>query len=99
MRNLDNVIMTVIQKRKILKQIQETESRLEQMKAVRAEIAATGFASATMSSGSGSKSYTRLDLSKITEAIQELTQEIANLRSLLNGGSALTAKQIWTVYM
>lgn len=36
-----------------------------------------------MSSGGGSKSYTRLDVSKITEAISSLTSELKKLRAML----------------
>ena len=36
-----------------------------------------------MSSGGGAKSYTRLDLSKITEAISALTSELKKLRAML----------------
>ena len=36
-----------------------------------------------MSSGGGSKSYTHLDLSKITEAISALNSELKQLKSML----------------
>ena len=61
----------------------EVEADIEELKRCRAEIAKNGYASATMSSGGGSKSYTRLDLSKITEAISALTSELKQLRSML----------------
>lgn len=51
--------MQTIQKRKILRRISEVESDIEELKKTRAEIAKTGYASASMSSGGGSKSYTR----------------------------------------
>ena len=58
------------------------------MKKTRQEIAASGYASATMSSGGGSRSYTRNDISKITEAISALTSELKKLRAMLkNVGS------------
>ena len=75
--------MTTVQKRKILTRISEVEADIEELKRCRVEIAKTGFASATMSSGGGSKSYTRLDLSKITEAISALTSELKKLKSML----------------
>lgn len=75
--------MTVSQKRKILARISEIDSDLTELKRVRAEIAKNGYASATMSSGGGSRSYTRLDLSKITEAILSLTSELKKLRAML----------------
>ena len=61
----------------------EIESDLEQLRRCRVEIAKNGYASATMSSSGGSKSYTRLDLSKITEAISALTSELKKLRAML----------------
>ena len=75
--------MTTVQKRKILTRISEVESDIEELKRCRVEIAKTGYASASMSSGGGAKSYTRLDLSKITEAISALTSELKKLRAML----------------
>ena len=72
--------MTIDQKRKTLQRIAVLESDIEKLKQVRVEIAQTGYASATLSSGGGSKSYTRLDISKITEAINALTSELKKLR-------------------
>lgn len=75
--------MTTVQKRKILTRISQAEADIEELKRCRAEIAKNGYASATMSSGGGSKSYTRLDVSKITEAISSLTSELKKLRVML----------------
>lgn len=61
----------------------EVEKDIEELKRCRSEIAKNGYASATMSSGGGSKSYTRLDLTKITEAISALTSELKQLRAML----------------
>lgn len=72
--------MTIDQKKKTLQRIAVLESDIEKLKQVRVEIAQTGYASATLSSGGGSKSYTRLDISKITEAINALTSELKKLR-------------------
>ena len=68
--------MTIEQKRKLLKRIAEVERDIDSLKKARTEIAANGYASATLASGGGSKSYTRLDISKITEAISALTSEL-----------------------
>lgn len=77
----------------------EVESDLEQLRRCRAEIAKKGYASATMSSGGGSKSYTRLDLSKITEAISALTTELKQLRAMLNqNGQQTMWKNVLVVY-
>ena len=62
------------------------------MKKARQEVASSGYASATVSSGGGSRSYTRSDISKITEAISALTSEMKKLKALLAGGSS----SIWT---
>ena len=80
--------MTTNQKRKILERLQSLECDIESLKRCRIDIAVRGYASATLSSGGGSKSYTRLDLSKITELIAELQRETRQLRNLLAGKSA-----------
>ena len=85
-------VMTITQKRKILTRIAEVEADIEELKRCRAEIAKNGYASATMSSGGGSRSYTRIDLSKITEAISALTSELKKLRAMLTGSGS----SIWT---
>lgn len=90
--------MTTVQKRKILTRISQLESDIEELSQCRVEIAKNGYASATMSSGGGSKSYTRLDLSKITEAISALTSELKKLRALLTGNSSTLWKNVLVVY-
>lgn len=90
--------MTTVQKRKILARISEAEADIEELKRCRAEIAKNGYASATMSSGGGSKSYTRLDLSKITEAIAALTSELKKLRAMLTGAGSSIWKNVLVVY-
>ena len=80
--------MTTNQKRKILERLQSLECDIEALKRCRVDIAVRGYASATLSSGGGSKSYTRLDLAKITELIVELQRETRQLRNLLAGKSA-----------
>ena len=85
--------MTTVQKRKVLQRMSEVEQDLAELKRCRTEIAKNGYASATMSSGGGSRSYTHLDLSKITEAISALTSELKKLRAMLkNVGS----QQLWS---
>jgi hypothetical protein len=91
--------MTIVQKRKVLQKISEVENDIEELKRCRAEIAKNGYASATMSSGGGAKSYTRLDLSKITEAISALTSELKQLRGMLVGaGQQSIWKNVLIVY-
>lgn len=76
--------MTTSQKRKILQRISDIETDIAEIRRCRSEIATNGYASATISSGGGSKSYTRLDLSKLTEIMQTLQSEMKSLRSMLN---------------
>lgn len=91
--------MTTVQKRKILTRISEVETDIEELKRCRVEIAKNGYASASMSSGGGAKSYTRLDLSKITEAISALTSELKKLRAMLkNVGSQSIWQNVLVVY-
>lgn len=66
----------------------EVENDIAELKRCRSEVAKTGYASATISSGGGSKSYTRMDLSKITEAISALTTELKKLRAMLNNNGS-----------
>lgn len=69
------------------------ESDIAELKRCRAEIAKNGYASATMSSGGGSRSYTHIDVSKITEAISSLTSELKKLKALLKKN--LGGQSIW----
>lgn len=80
--------MTIEQKRKVLARIAECQHEIGELKRVRMELATSGTASATVSGGTGSKSYTRLDLSKINELISALSKELVQLRNLLSGRSA-----------
>ena len=90
---VSNDTMTISQKRKTLQRIADVERDIEALKKVRTEVAASGYASATLASGGGSKSYTRLDLSKITEAISALTSELKKLKALLKHN--LSEQQLW----
>lgn len=90
--------MTTSQKRKILLRIQELEGEIEQLRQTRLEIARSGYASATQSGGSGSKSYTRLDLDKLAQAIAELTSELRQYKAILSGGGNLPMTETYTVY-
>lgn len=77
----------------------EVEKDIAELKRCRVEIAKNGYASATMSSGGGSRSYTRLDLSKITEAISSLTSELKKLRNMLKDiGSQTLWQNVLVVY-
>ena len=93
-------IMTITQQKKILIRIQQVESEITELKKVRQEIASNGYSSASISSAGGSKSYTRLDLDKITKAIITLQKELQQLNSMLQTGSAgtFTIQKILHVY-
>ena len=91
--------MTTSQKRKILLRIQELETEIGQLRQTRLEIARNGYASATQSGGSGSKSYTKLDLDKLAQAIAELTSELRQYKMLLRGdGCTIPMTETYTVY-
>lgn len=91
--------MTTDQKRKILQRIVTIESDIETLKKARLDIAASGYASASLASGGGSRSYTHTDLSKISETIAQLMNELKELRVLLKGGTKALPNQIYTIYI
>lgn len=70
---------------KILSQIARISSDIDELKRVEMEIATAGNASASISAGGGSKSFTRQDLGKIAVLIQQKEVELAALRARLNG--------------
>lgn len=92
--------MTTSQKKKILIHIQVLERDLETLRQVRMEVASSGYASATLSSGGGSKSYTRSSLSELTKAITEISSELNQYKTMLcNGGNTgCVYKKILHVY-
>ena len=89
---------TTERKRKILERIARAESDLDTLRRVRIEIAASGFASATLASGGGSKSYTRHDLDKITALVSTLEREVKGLRRLLAPAPPVMPSITYTVY-
>ena len=91
--------MTVIQKRKIIQKIADLESSIDTLKAARIEAAACGYASATISSGGGAKSYTRMTPDQFTTVINELLKELREWRNLLVTGSSRPIKTIATIYV
>ena len=90
--------MNALQKKKLLQKIVRLEHDIDQLKSVRISLASAEYASASMSSGGGSRSYTRADLSKISSTIQALETELKNTRKLLSEQSQITPKQIYTIY-
>ena len=94
----EDFTMTVIQQKKIMTRIQQVEEDIEALKKARIEAVMNGYASATISSSGGSKSYTRIDADKITSIIKELMKELHQLQGLLTTGKANPLKTIVTVY-
>ena len=90
--------MTTEQKRKLLKRIANLETDIDELKQCRRQLALDGYASATLSSGGGSKSYTKMDIGKITELIAELQGELKSCRTLLNDGQNATSRQVYQVW-
>lgn len=89
--------MTTAQKRKVLARIAECQHQIGELKRARYELGMASTQSATVSGAQGSKSYTRIDIPKITELINELARELRQLRNLLTN-SPLPMKHIVTVY-
>lgn len=81
--------MTRQQQEKILNRIAEVDNDISALRRVRMEIGASGYSSASLSSGGGSKSYTRANIAEITTLIRELTAELVELRSMLGGGGRI----------
>lgn len=90
--------MTITQKKKILKKITELETNIEVLKQARIDAVASGFASATISTSQGSKSYTRLTPDQFTSVINELLKELTQWRNLLLNGQSRPIKTIATIY-
>lgn len=91
--------MDIIRARKILSRIQKVESDIETLEDVRINLATAEFVSATLSSGGGSKSYTRNDVGKVNDLIKELKRELKNLRKLLRGEDQIAPNSIYTIYV
>ena len=79
--------MTIAQQKKTLEKISRIEADIEQLKCARTKLLSDGIASASFSFGSGSKSYTKQDVGKLTATIAQLTSELKALRALLNNSN------------
>lgn len=91
--------MDIAQTKTILKRIQAAEADVEILRQTRLEVARSGYASATISSGGGSRSYTRANLPQLTELIQQLEREIKTLRKqLATGGTGGLWRNVSIVY-
>jgi hypothetical protein len=85
--------------RKLLTKVATLENDIDELKRVRIELATSGYASASLSSSGGSKSYTRLDISKVSELITQLTKELEQYKNMLATGQSRSTNSIVTVYV
>lgn len=90
--------MTTGQKRKIIAKVQRLEGDLSRLEDVRLRLASAEFASATLSAGGGSQSYTRADLSKVERTISSLKSQLAACRRLLAGECPALGRTIYFTY-
>ena len=58
--------------KQIIVKIQNLDRDIAELERVRVELASNGYASATVSSSGGSKSYTRQDIAKVSELLAQL---------------------------
>lgn len=77
--------MTIDQTRKILVKISQLEDDIERLKQAQISLATQEYVSATMSSGGGSKSFSRADYTKITSLIIQLSKEITSYQRMISG--------------
>lgn len=77
--------MNIEQKRKILRRIALVQQDIDALKDARLEVARSGYASATLASSGGSKSYTRINIKELTDLLSELSEELIGLRGLIAG--------------
>ena len=85
--------------KKIMLKVQNLESQIEEIERTIFEISANGYASATISSSGGSKSYSRLDLPKLESLLNHLKNEKRQYQTFLsNGGNSMLGGKIIHVY-
>lgn len=68
--------MTIEQKRKILMSIQSLEHDIAELRRVRMELASSEFASASLSSTGGSKTYTRQSVGQLAQVLRQMMIEL-----------------------
>ena len=66
------------------------------MERARVDAAVSGYASCSLSSSGGARSYTRITIDQITDLINELNRQLAGLRALFFGNGGL--RTITTIY-
>ena len=89
--------MTVEKERKILQKIQTIQTEISALEDARARLATHEYVTVSMSSGSGSKSFSRQDITKIQYALNQLRKELVSLRKMLYGNTTIgtTIIKIW----
>jgi hypothetical protein len=69
------------------------------LKEARIKAALNGYASASISTSGGSKSYSRMTPDQFTQVINELLKELDQWRSILVTGKSRPIKTIATIYV
>lgn len=77
--------MSIEQTRKILLKIAQIEEDIDRLKEARMSLGTSEYVSATMSSGGGSRSYSKADVSKISSLIIALTKELSAYQRMISG--------------
>ena len=90
--------MTVYQKKKVLQKIAEIEQNIDVLKEARLEAMANGYASASISSGGGSKSFSRFTPEQYSKLIAELERELRQYMSLIVNGTTTPFRTIATIW-
>lgn len=89
--------MTEKFKRNLVRNKAELLRKIGQLDKVIQEIALTGTASATVSAGGGSKSYTRLDLATLRSLRSEYSDQVSQINRRLAGVMPGGIRHIMTV--
>lgn len=90
--------MTVYQKKKVLKKIEELQENIEVLREARMEAMLNGYASASISSGGGSKAYSRFTPEQYSTLIVELERELKQYMSLIVNGTTTPFRTIATIW-
>lgn len=90
--------MTISQRRTLIERINSIESDIQTLERVLVEISSSGYASATISTSQGSKSYTRANVNDIQKTILFLRKELRRLNNKLFGRSNFTPTTVLTIY-
>ena len=84
--------MTREQKIKAINAANELKRKIADVDRVIHEIATSGFSSATLSAGAGSKSYTRADLNHLRAEREDLIRQYRHTAARVGGGGLVIGK-------